>query len=296
VSNAILRIFPYSHIPKSTQAVRVIFLSLLFKLHASAFNRFNDAIEEPDPDSFFEDILTKMKSAGKTVKLKDNKGTLRKSASASLVPPADILGANITELLGLLYENVVTFSKDLKTFSDHMKVTNDEMDEVYEAVSLSSISIKRWAKTEVDHHSDAVMTQVYEHDFMREMDDHVKDLCNALNKFRIDGLPEIEEAFKDQEKRTQIESLALLTGATFFASIIASTLSLSLTQKSPLYDIVNFLWFTSLVFSIGSVMNSLVAFTWQHSIFRKRAKDEQLPMLIAFWSRESPLAFLSYQL
>ncbi len=129
------------------------------------------------------------------------------------------------------------------------------------------------------------------------------------------GLPEIEEAFKDQEKRTQIESLALLTGATFFASIIASTLSLSLTQKSPLYDIVNFLWFTSLVFSIGSVMNSLVAFTWQHSILyvlpvylnvsstlnigiysRKRAKDEQLPMLIAFWSRESPLAFLSYQL
>jgi len=269
VSNAILRVFPYSHIPKSTQDVRVIFLSLLFKLHASASDRFNDAIEEPRSDSFFEDIRTKTKSAGRTVKLKDNEGTRRKSASAALILPPDILEANITELLGLLHENVTTFSRDLRAFSDYMKVANDEMDEVYEVMLLLSISIKRWTKTSVtvNHRSDAVMTQVYEYDFMREMGYHVEDVCNALNKFRIDGLPEIEEAFKDQEKRTQIESLALLTGATFFASIIASTLSLSLTQKSPLYDIVNFLWFTSLVFSIGSVMNSLVAFTWQHSIF-----------------------------
>ncbi len=31
------------------------------------------------------------------------------------------------------------------------------------------------------------MTQVYEYDFMREMGYHVEDVCNALNKFRIDG-------------------------------------------------------------------------------------------------------------
>lgn len=141
MSNSILRIFPYSHIPKSAQDVRIMFLSLLFGLYTSASDRFGEAIETPDPGSFFDDILKKMQTSGKTVKLKDNKGTLRKSAS--LIPPSDILYTAITELLELLQVNLSTFSKDLKTFSDHMNVTtSEEMDEVEEAVSLLSVFIK----------------------------------------------------------------------------------------------------------------------------------------------------------
>ncbi len=122
------------------------------------------------------------------------------------------------------------------------------------------------------------------------------------------GLREFEEDFREQEKRTQAESLALLTIATFFTSITASILVASVQQKSTLYDIVNFFWFTSLVLSITSVMNSLLALTWKQSILyvqspssrlcfspifsRKRYNDEQLPRPIALWSRDSPLYFL----
>ena len=80
------------------------------------------------------------------------------------------------------------------------------------------------------------------------------------------GLPEFEEDFRDQEKRTQAESLTLLSVGTFFTSITASILVVSIQQKSALYDVVNFFWFTSIVLSITSVMNSLLAFTWKQSI------------------------------
>lgn len=58
----------------------------------------------------------------------------------------------------------------------------------------------------------------------------------------------------------------LLSVSTFLSAVTAATLALSASQSSPLYDVVNFFWFTSLVFSIASVLNSLLALTWKHSI------------------------------
>ena len=117
----------------------------MFKLHDSASQRFSKfgAIKAPNPEGFFDDILIEMKSSGKTVKLRDNKGTNHISAMVSLNPPQENLDAPTTELLGLLYANMATFSNDLRTFSDHMNVTaSEEMDEVYEAISLLSVFIK----------------------------------------------------------------------------------------------------------------------------------------------------------
>ncbi len=63
-----------------------------------------------------------------------------------------------------------------------------------------------------------------------------------------------------------IFSRALLTVATFLTSVTASTLGFSFQQTSNVFDIVNFFWFCSIIFSIASVMNSLLAYSWKHSV------------------------------
>lgn len=80
------------------------------------------------------------------------------------------------------------------------------------------------------------------------------------------GFAKIETDFKEAQRMTQAESLSLLTIATFFTSITATTLGFSFSQKSHLYNVVNFFWFTSMIFSIASVMNSLLAYSWRRSI------------------------------
>lgn len=59
----------------------------------------------------------------------------------------------------------------------------------------------------------------------------------------------------------------IATIATFFSSITASTLQFSFDQEtSNLWVIVNTFWFLSLVSSIASAANALLAITWHKSL------------------------------
>ena len=82
----------------------------------------------------------------------------------------------------------------------------------------------------------------------------------------LTGLLRADDAFKEVQKVAQTESLALLTVATFFSAVTAQTLGLSVENHGKVYEAVNFFWFCSLVFSVASVMNSLLALSWKHSI------------------------------
>ncbi len=142
MSNSILRIFPYSHIPKSTHGVRDHLLALLFRFNTSALGHFNsDVIKVSTPHGFFTEILQRMKSDGRTVKLKDNKGALRKSAP--LFPPETILNAPTEKLLEDLHNDTTVLSKDLRTFAVHMKVSeNEDVGDLQESVTLLSELLK----------------------------------------------------------------------------------------------------------------------------------------------------------
>ena len=68
----------------------------------------------------------------------------------------------------------------------------------------------------------------------------------------------------DEKERETTRYVNITTIATFFSSVTATTLqtSIFMDPNSPLWNIVNFFWFISLVFSVSSGVSSLLGMTW----------------------------------
>ena len=61
--------------------------------------------------------------------------------------------------------------------------------------------------------------------------------------------------------------LNLSTLSIFFTAVTAATLPFTYqSHGTPLEDAVNALWFTSIVFSIASAVNSLLGLTWKQAM------------------------------
>ena len=99
----------------------------------------------------------------------------------------------------------------------------------------------------------------------------------------------------------------ITTIATFFSSVTATTLQMSISDSSSgLLNIVNFFWFLSLVFSVSSGVSSLLGMTWRKSSMwvNYRPDQTQLPVdpirydtikppwLIKLWLDKAPMIFL----
>ena len=71
----------------------------------------------------------------------------------------------------------------------------------------------------------------------------------------------------DEKERATTRYLNITTIATFFSSVTATALqtSLSINAGSAVWDVVNFFWFISLVFSVSSGVSSLLGMTWRKS-------------------------------
>ena len=71
----------------------------------------------------------------------------------------------------------------------------------------------------------------------------------------------------EEKERETSRYVNITTIATFFSSVTATTLqmSISITNQSAVWDVVNFFWFTSLVFSVSSGVSSLLGMTWRKS-------------------------------
>ncbi|KLO04879.1 hypothetical protein SCHPADRAFT_743332 [Schizopora paradoxa] len=189
--------------------------------------------------------------------------------------------------------HIMGLSNELKKFLEKMSIWNSsEMDAIQTSLISLAAFINRCANDVFVEGKE--ISPTYANELTKEMSRRLTMLSEVFDDLIQNALPGFEEEFRDAEKRAMAESFNLLTVATFFSSITASTLAISVQQKSTLYDIVNFFWFASLVLSITSAMNSLLAFMWKQSIFRKRSREERikLPPLIAAWSRDSPLYFL----
>ena len=79
----------------------------------------------------------------------------------------------------------------------------------------------------------------------------------------ITGVPTIRAA----QKHAAANLLNLSTVATFFSAVTATTLQFSFDQtETTLANSVNGFWFTSLVFSIGAAVNSLLGVTWKQAM------------------------------
>ena len=112
----------------------------------------------------------------------------------------------------------------------------------------------------------------------------------------------------DEKERATTRYVNITTIATFFSSVTATTLQMTISApiQSSLWDIVNFFWFMSLVFSVSSGVSSLLGMTWRKSSMWVNYCPErtQLPMdlirydtikppwLIKLWLDKAPMIFL----
>ena len=70
----------------------------------------------------------------------------------------------------------------------------------------------------------------------------------------------------DEKERATTRYVNITTIATFFSSVTATTLQMSISfTQSSLWNVVNFFWFISLVFSVSSGVSSLLGMTWRGS-------------------------------
>lgn len=111
---------------------------------------------------------------------------------------------------------------------------------------------------------------------------------------------------QNSERNATSRYLTMTTIATFFSGITATTLQFSFMETNGVLDnMVNFFWFSSLVFSISSAINSLLGMTWRKSSMcvhdchgmtllndSRAAPGYEPPRWLSLWLDKAPMVFL----
>ncbi|KAJ3886681.1 hypothetical protein GG344DRAFT_57010, partial [Lentinula edodes] len=147
-----------------------------------------------------------------------------------------------------------------------------------------------WASTLKTYEGQFRSTNIqnYMEELELEMGYHVDSIAFTLSTstFIKVSVPTIRFA----QKRGTANLLNLLTVATFFSAVTATTLQYSYTLDSTTGHVVNLFWFLSLVFSIAAAVNSLLGLTWKQAMYR--SPRSRVPWWVLIWIKRSPLVFL----
>ncbi|TCD66908.1 hypothetical protein EIP91_000747 [Steccherinum ochraceum] len=247
---------------------------ILFLFRENAADLFPRKITREPREAVFNPAIRKLRKRS------------RDGASTQIVNTSaleDIDCQMFPEQLKLFAEDVTTFLECLNEFPEFTD----------EAVNSSIMSLdgdlKYWASClkvyEGQFKYPAV--QRYLHDLTSEMGEHLDSINSSLSIFIEVGVPTIRFA----QKHAAANLLNLSTVATFFSAVTATTLQFSFDKTGdPLSDSVNGFWFTSLVFSIGAAVNSLLGLTWKQAMYR--SPGHRVPWWVLIWIKRSPLVFL----
>ncbi|OJT12118.1 hypothetical protein TRAPUB_11343 [Trametes pubescens] len=187
-------------------------------------------------------------------------------------------------------EQLQMFAQDVTTFLDCLNEFPEFTDEaVNSAILALEGDLKYWASCLKAYEGQFKYPAVqrYLHDLSSEMGEHIDNITSSLSVFIEIGVPTIRFA----QKHASQNLLNLSTVATFFSAVTATTMQFSFdTTDSKLANAVNSFWFTSLVFSIGAAVNSLLGVTWKQAMYR--SPGHRVPWWVLIWIKRSPLAFL----
>ncbi|KAG8917598.1 hypothetical protein FRC01_002349, partial [Tulasnella sp. 417] len=129
----------------------------------------------------------------------------------------------------------------------------------------------------------------YTNGLMLEMGKYLKQMGDALNEFRKDGVAAIRIA----QDRSREQLLNMSTVATFFSGVAATTFQYtSGNRTSTLDELVRALWVSSLILSIASAINSQLAMHWRTAMYR--SPRSALPMWTSICLNQTPLLFLVF--
>ncbi|KAI0821946.1 WD40 repeat-like protein [Trametes gibbosa] len=187
-------------------------------------------------------------------------------------------------------EQLQMFAQDVTTFLDCLNEFPEFTDEaVNSAILALEGDLKYWASCLKAYEGQFKYPAVqrYLHDLSSEMGEHIDSITSSLSVFIEIGVPTIRFA----QKHASQNLLNLSTVATFFSAVTATTMQFSFDMTdSTLANAVNSFWFTSLVFSIGAAVNSLLGVTWKQAMYR--SPGHRVPWWVLIWIKRSPLAFL----
>ncbi|KAI0346641.1 WD40 repeat-like protein [Trametopsis cervina] len=181
-------------------------------------------------------------------------------------------------------------SHDIVAFLDCLNEFPEFTDEAVNAAIISlEGDLRYWASCLKAYEGQFKYPAVqrYLHDLTGEMGEHLDSITSSLSIFIEIGVPTIRFA----QKHAAANLLNLSTVATFFSAVTATTMQFSFDQvDTNLANSVNGFWFTSLVFSIGAAVNSLLGLTWKQAMYR--SPGHRVPWWVLIWIKRSPLVFL----
>ncbi|KAG8741950.1 hypothetical protein FRC10_002262, partial [Ceratobasidium sp. 414] len=138
----------------------------------------------------------------------------------------------------------------------------------------------------------------YINDLSEDLGEHMDRMGESLDTFMDVGIPTIR--FSEKHTATSLQNLSTI--ATFLSGVTATTLQVNCfictswlaicldNHGSPLPDLVNTLWISSLVFSIAAAINSQLACHWHSSQYR--SPQNYVPRWATIWIMRAPLFFL----
>ncbi|KAF8595381.1 WD40 repeat-like protein [Ceratobasidium sp. AG-I] len=181
-------------------------------------------------------------------------------------------------------------AKDLHSFLDRLNDVPEFSDEAVNASIMSFEGDLRYRASclrEFEGQLKFVAVAQYINDLTEDLGVHMDSMKASLTIFIEVGVPTIR--FSQKHTATGLQNLS--TVATFFSGVTATTLQVSYEETgSPLPDLVNALWISSLVFSIASAINSQLAYHWRAAMYR--SPRSYVPWWVAIWITRTPLFFL----
>lgn len=160
--------------------------------------------------------------------------------------------------------------------------------EAYQAAPRRSIPVSRCVALRTSENATLPDLNAFQvHDLSSEIGEHFKNITNALVVFVKVGVPTIR--FSQEHGSSNL--LNLSTIATFFSAVTATTIQFTFEDNhSTVAKMVNGFWFSSLIFSIASAVNSLLGLTWRQAMYR--SPGHRVPWWVSIWIKRSPLIFL----
>ncbi|KAI0773346.1 hypothetical protein BC629DRAFT_1595119 [Irpex lacteus] len=187
------------------------------------------------------------------------------------------------------YENLALefrwFSRDIMTLFECFTQFPQFVEELPDWSLAQELQVWAHSLDNFEHEFATLAVQKYLYDSMADIGTHMEALATRfIPTFTKLGIPAVRAS---QDRGTaNMENLTIV--ATLFAGI--ATGMLQIYSDPPSHTAVIVMWYTTLIFSISSAVNGLLALSWAQAIYR--SPDQYVPWWIIVWIKRFPLLFL----
>ncbi|KAF8580609.1 hypothetical protein K439DRAFT_1636947 [Ramaria rubella] len=149
--------------------------------------------------------------------------------------------------------------------------------------------LKYWSSCLAHYDGQYNMREVrmFVHNLSNELGRRFGEICRCVSRY-TSYVPNV----RSSQQRAMSNFRTLATIATFFSAVTATTIQYSVNtpESSPLPRAALALWFSSLIFSIASALNSSLALMWRTATYS--TPEMRIPLWLWVWIWRCPSVFL----